>query len=191
MRETTMAMTMTDTQVRPLTTADIPTVRTVLREANRALGQVVSKPIFDAYLADVLDLEARLDISETFVAEHRGRVVGTITYFRDANDEGIGPRVPPGTAGIRAVATHPDARGLGLGRRLAETAVERARADGRDAIVLHTWMLMSAAIGLYESLGFRRAPSLDAGTREFFATGVEEDIPALAFRLDLRGRKGA
>lgn len=178
-------MTMVETRIRSLSPDDIPAVREVLLEANRAFAQIVPQPIFDAYMANVLDIEARLDLGETFVADHRGRVAGTITYYRDANDEGIGPRVPQGTAGIRAVAVDPKARGLGLGRMLAQTAIDRARADGKRAIVLHTWWLMSAAIGLYQSVGFRRDPSLDAETRDFFPTGVEEEVSVLAYRLDL------
>lgn len=177
--------TMMDTLVRPMSGADIPIVRDVLEAANRPFAEVVPAPIFDAYLANVLDIESRLEHGRALVAEHHGRVVGTITYYRDANDEGIGPRLAPGTAGIRAVAIHPDARGLGLGRRLALAAVDLARADGRRAIVLHTWWLMSAAIGLYESVGFRRDPGLDADTRAFFPAGVDEEVPVLAFRLDL------
>lgn len=176
---------MIDTRVRPMADEDIAAVRDVLEAANRAFAQIVPAAVFDAYLANVLDIEARLDLGQTYVAEHRGRVAGTITYYRDANDEGIGPRVPAGTAGIRAVAVHPEARGLGLGRLLAQTAIDRARADGKRAIVLHTWWLMSAAIGLYQSVGFRRDPSLDADTRAFFPTGVDEDVAVLAYRLDL------
>lgn len=181
--------TMIETLVRPMAAADIPAVREVLAAANRQFEDLVAPPIFRAYLADVLDIESRLGLGQAFVAEHDGRIVGTITYYRDANDEGIGPRVAPGTAGIRAVAIHPDARGLGLARRLAETAIGRARADGKRAIVLHTWREMTAAIALYERLGFRRAPGLDAETRDFFATGVAEDIPALAFRMELDERR--
>jgi predicted N-acetyltransferase YhbS len=177
--------TMMDTLVRPMDSTDIAAVRDVLRASNEAFAQVVPAAIFEAYLANVLDIEARQDLGRAFVAEHRGRVVGTITYYRDANDEGMGPRVEPGTAGIRAVAVLPVARGLGLGRRLASAAIDQARADGKRAIVLHTWWLMSAAIELYKAVGFRRDPSLDADTRAFFPTGVDDEVPVLAFRLDL------
>lgn len=177
--------TMIDTVIRPMDSADIPAVRDVLVAANHQFAALVAAPIYAAYMANVLDIEARLDLGQSFVAEHDGRIVGTITYYRDANDEGIGPRVEPDTAGIRAVAIHPDARGLGLARRLAEAAIDHARADGKRAIVLHTWHEMTAAIALYERLGFRREPALDAGTRDFFTTGVAEDIPAIAFRLAL------
>jgi GNAT superfamily N-acetyltransferase len=164
---------------------DIPEVRAVLRSANAQFATNVHERLFDAYLSDVLAIETRMDRSEALVAEHDGRIVGTITYFRDANDEGMGPPVPSGTAGIRAVAVEPSARGLGIGRDLGAAALELARRDGARSVVLHTWAVMTAAIAVYERLGFRRAPAYDAGSSAFFPTGIKDDPAALAFWLDL------
>lgn len=177
--------TMIGTFIRPMEPTDVGAVRAVLDAANTQFAGAVPDALFEAYRSNVLDIESRQAVSETLVAEHDGRIVGTITYFRDANDEGMGPPAPPATAGIRAVAVHPDARGLGIGRRLADAAVERARADGASAILLHTWTVMGAAIATYERVGFRRAPAFDAGSSSFFPTGIDEDPPALAFWLDL------
>jgi ribosomal protein S18 acetylase RimI-like enzyme len=107
--------------------------------------------------------------------------VGTITYFRDANDEGMGPGFPPGTAGIRATAVDPAARGLGLGVALVEVCLDRARADHRTAIALHTAGFMTAAMGLYERTGFVRDRSFDFPARDFFPYGSSAEIMALAF----------
>ena len=180
-----MATTMIDTTIRPMEAADVPAVWEILRTANAQFAHQVPPLLFRAYLADVLDIESRTGRSVALVADHGGRPAGTITYFRDANDEGIGPAVPAGTAGIRAVAVDPAARGLGIGRRLAEAAVDLARRDGAAAIVLHTWSVMESAIRVYEGVGFRRAPRFDAGSSAFFPTGIAEDPPALAFWLDL------
>lgn len=48
-----------------------------------------------------------------------------------------------------------DFQGRGVGRRLAREVVEQARAAGFAAMRLDTVPAMRAAIGLYESLGFR------------------------------------
>jgi predicted GNAT family acetyltransferase len=61
---------------------------------------------------------------------------------------------PPGHVEISGVCTHPDARGQGLARRLSAVVAARIQAQG-DQPFLHAWQSNTAAIALYESLGFR------------------------------------
>ena len=49
-------------------------------------------------------------------------------------------------------------RGLGLGRQLAEAAMDAARQGGYDCVLLDTLDDMEAARGLYEDLGFEEIP---------------------------------
>jgi ribosomal protein S18 acetylase RimI-like enzyme len=86
------------------------------------------------------------------VAEKEGNVLGSVAYY------------PPGRstptifqsewASLRALAVEPQARGRGIGRRLTEAAIERARQDGAGIIGLHTSEAMTVARGLYQRMGF-------------------------------------
>lgn len=53
-------------------------------------------------------------------------------------------------------------RGLKLGRRLAEAALQGARDGGQRRVVLETLDFMTAAQALYADLGFRAVPKGDA-----------------------------
>lgn len=60
----------------------------------------------------------------------------------------------PGYAEVSGVCTHPDARGLGLARRLSAAVAARIQARGERPF-LHAWETNTAAIKLYETLGFQ------------------------------------
>jgi predicted N-acetyltransferase YhbS len=170
--------------VREAKDADVAAVDAVLRAANAQFAHILPPALYRAYLANVLDIRGRLDESRLLVAEHEGRIVGTITLYPDASREGWG--WPSHWTGIRAVAVAPSARGLGIGRALAVTCIERSRALGALAVCLHTASFMGAAVAMYERLGFRRLPEFDHDVGSMFAAGtVEPPIVARAYRLDL------
>lgn len=175
-------LAMVSPRIHPVQSGEREATRALVVRANSEFAGQVPEGFFRSYLASATDLEGRLATGgEVLVAELAGRIVGTITYFREANDEGMGPGFPPGTAGIRATAVDPASRGLGLGVALVEACLDRARADGRAAIALHTAAFMTAAMGLYERMGFVRDRSFDFPAREFFPYGPDAEISALAF----------
>lgn len=174
--------TMTRSIVRAATAADVQQVRAVIAAANEGFRGTVPNAFFASYFASAVDVEGRLSDGEVLVAEVDERIVGSITFYRDANDEGTPARFPDWTAGVRATAVHPTARGLGVGRDLVEACIARALAVGATAIALHTASFMTAAVTLYERTGFRRAPEFDFPTSAFFPSDTGDyDLTAIAF----------
>jgi GNAT superfamily N-acetyltransferase len=85
---------------------------------------------------------------EILIAEKNGRVVGTCALVP----------VSDTVFEIAKLAVSQDARGEGLGRRLAELVLQRARGRGATRVVLFSSSKLGPALKLYESLGFRHAP---------------------------------
>jgi GNAT superfamily N-acetyltransferase len=84
------------------------------------------------------------------------------------------------TAELKRLFLLPAGRGEGLGRRLAEAALARARAKGYRRVLLETLDGMIPARALYARLGFRAA-GRDASGIERFALELEgSSAPRLA-----------
>ena len=175
----------TSTVVRDATIDDLDAIRAVAAAANAEFAAAMGDRLFAGYLANVLDVESRLRDGTVLVAEHGGSIVGTITLFANIHDEGMPVRMPDGTAGIRATAVDPAARGHGVGGTLVATAIDLARAARASSLALHTAPVMRDARRLYERHGFLRRPEYDWVANAFFDAIDGERLDALAFVLDL------
>ncbi len=172
------------TIVRPAEPSELVAVIDVLRAAHSEFAAALPASVYAAYLANVLDVYSRLAASELLLAELEGRIVGTITLYPNASDEGWD--WPSHWAGIRAVGVAPHARGHGIGRQLAEAAIARARELDKAAVCLHTAHFMRAAVPLYESLGFRRCPDYDQDVSALFGVDpVGDPMLAIGYCLPL------
>jgi ribosomal protein S18 acetylase RimI-like enzyme len=130
--------------------------------------------VYDVQLRDV---PRRATVSCVLVAvTPAGELLGGVTYVSGPEDP-LSQELCEGEAGIRMLAVAPTAQGLGVGRALTTACLDRARAEGRCRMVLHTGTWMPVAIGLYESLGFVRDPAIDFTP----APGIE----LLGYGLDL------
>jgi ribosomal protein S18 acetylase RimI-like enzyme len=149
----------TDIQVRPATGDE---------EADAA-GQVVADAYFsdgfqeDDYRLRLLDGRARARDATLLVAVERAggidRVVGTVTYAVPGQPYAEVSRADE--AEFRMLGVSPAGQGRGVGAALVQACIDRARADGRIALVLCTEVKMVSAQRLYERMGFVRMPERD------------------------------
>lgn len=141
-------------------------VRPVRAEEHAVVGELLvaayapsgMPPDLDYWRA-LRDTGARTRDAEVWVAELDGRVVGTVTWA----GRGSGQREVShdGEAEFRMLGVDPSAQGRGVGAALLEAVLDRARADGYDAVVLCSATWMTPAHRLYVGAGFRRIPERD------------------------------
>ncbi len=131
-------------------------IRTVLAEfgANRA-GFAWQ----DAELSD-LTHAYRARRSGYVVAEQRGKILGGAGYGPLEGGE-------PEVCELRKMYLLPEARGMGLGKRLIDTMMIAARKSGYRSMYLETLCAMTAANRLYEMSGFKKLPRPVGSTGHF------------------------
>jgi putative acetyltransferase len=120
--------------IRAAGAADVEAVLELFREYAAGLGVDLSFQDFEAELADPLDFYELVLVTE-----------GGCVALRRIDQE---------TCEMKRLYARPEARGSGLGRRLAEALIAEARARGYRRMLLDTLPSMAAARALYARLGF-------------------------------------
>ncbi|HET6970274.1 MAG TPA: helix-turn-helix domain-containing GNAT family N-acetyltransferase [Phenylobacterium sp.] len=85
-------------------------------------------------------------LERCWIAERDGVRLGSVLLVKEPD--------APGVARLRLLLLTPEARGLGLGRRLVEACVAFAREAGHREIVLWTHAVLTAARKIYAATGF-------------------------------------
>jgi GNAT superfamily N-acetyltransferase len=160
-------------------------IRPVRPEEHEAAGELVvaayaalpGEHMSDGYSAELRAVTRRAEEAEVLVALVPGvGIAGCVTLVTDLSSPWA-ELLEPREAGIRMLAVDPAAQGRGIGRALLAACIDRARALGCEALMLHTTPWMPVAHRLYESSGFERVVERD------FSPVPE--VPLLAYRLAL------
>ncbi|MGD2131948.1 MAG: GNAT family N-acetyltransferase [Maricaulaceae bacterium] len=142
----------------------VPAGLTVVKEAlgvqmvaERSMPHCATDDVLALTDADAPEMLSLATLTEPGPFLPRTHVMGT---FRGVRIDGrlaamAGERMRfPGYTELSGVCTHPDFRGRGLARRLSAIVCAGIEARGETAF-LHAWKTNTAAISLYEALGFR------------------------------------
>ncbi|MGD2110833.1 MAG: GNAT family N-acetyltransferase [Phycisphaerae bacterium] len=126
------------------TAEHLSTVRALFLEYAEALGFDLCFQDFDTELASL----------PGEYGPPRGRL---LLAFHDASEAGcVALRaIDESACEMKRLYIRPACRGLGVGRALAAALIDEARKIGYDVMRLDTVPAMTAAIALYESLGFQ------------------------------------
>jgi ribosomal protein S18 acetylase RimI-like enzyme len=135
----------------PVHPHEIETLRGLLREYASGLGIDLCFQNFEQELA-TLPGEYAPPRGAMFLAAVDGKPAGCVALRPfDAADY-------PNAAEMKRLYVRDHYRGSGLGRELAEAALDAARELGYSSVLLDTLDDMEAARGLYEDLGFHEIP---------------------------------
>ncbi len=96
-----------------------------------------------------------------WIAEVDGRRAGSVMLIQD--------REHADAARLRVLLVEPDARGLGIGRRLVRECTRFSRATGYARILLWTSTLLIAARRIYEEEGYRL---IDTSPHDHYGKGL-------------------
>ncbi|MGO8875910.1 MAG: GNAT family N-acetyltransferase [Acidimicrobiales bacterium] len=156
-----------------------------------AIGQITVDAYRDLWRGDhygsyedqLLAVAERAADSVVLVAvDEEGELLGGVTYVPDS-DRAMTEFDDPEAAGIRMLAVRPDHQSRGVGRALTQACIDRARADGRARIILHSTEVMVRARAMYERMGFVPTPDLDVFVARL--PDGEKDLRLIAFVLEL------
>ena len=130
-------------------------------------------PTYFGMLANVGEL-TKNEGTEIFVAtDADGAIRGAVVYIgimKHYGSRGLAPAVEY-AAGFRLLAVDPSFGGQGIGKQLTLACLDKARADGKQQVVIHTTHAMLNAWKMYEKIGFKRSEDLDFEQANVYVSG--------------------
>ena len=105
-------------------------------------------------------------------------LLGAVVFFTEMQYYGSGGTATqePNACGFRLLSVKPQAQGEGIGKRLTEECIARAKSRNTAYLIIHTTKAMMTAWKMYEKMGFRRSFNLDF---------MQGELPVFGFRLKL------
>jgi len=136
-------MTVDVAVIRRATTSDAAAIASLLADAFVEFEPRYTPGGYRATTPDLDEINRRFTDGPTWIAEHDGRIAGTVSAI-----------VRPDGVYLRSMAVTPTARGCGIGQLLLKEVEAFATTHNRHHLYLSTTPFLSSAIRLYERAGF-------------------------------------
>ena len=142
-------------------TTDLEQVKNLTWLAYSQFKNILSEENILAWKNNMTDENTYEKLFETavcFVSEHENKIIGSAFLIPHGNPF---KWFDAECSYIRLVAVHPDFEGNGIGKKLTEMCINRAKETGEIIIALHTSEFQNAARHIYESMGFEKIKDLE------------------------------
>jgi L-amino acid N-acyltransferase YncA len=170
-------------EIRPMTAGDAAAVLAFARALPAHDLLFLPRDITHPKVLEAWVHELERGTLKSLVAVRGENVIGNATVVFDPLSWS------PHVAELRVVVS-PDARGLGLGRRLMEAAFALAIPLGIEKLIAQMTVDQSAAIATFETMGYRAEALLREHVRD--RDGVKHDIVILSYNVaDVQARSAA
>lgn len=134
--------------IRPIEPRDNAAMAAIIRRSLEEFG--ANKPgtvYYDDTTDHLFELFESTQNSAYFIAELDGRLLGGAGIFPTE-------ALPEGTCELVKMYLSADARGMGLGRRMINLCLEKAKENGFRSVYLETKPELKKAVSVYEKFGF-------------------------------------
>ncbi len=152
-------------EIRDAVAGDYHVIDALAVEAWQVLKEGYDREQWDDMLVSIGKMSKLAEKGQLLVASDKSQIFGAVAYMPpNASNPNIFPESCPS---IRMLVTRPAYRNLGIGRRLTEECIRRAKQDDAGCIGLHTSPIMTVALPLYLRMGFVKDKELNpiAGAR--------------------------
>lgn len=142
-------MTTDEIHIRPIAPHDNTAMANIIRRSLEEFG--ANRPgtvYFDDTTDHLFELFASTPLSAYFIAEKDGILLGGAGIFPT---DGL----PANTCELVKMYLSPAARGMGLGRKMIDYCLQKARENGFTQVYLETMPELKKAVSVYEKFGFR------------------------------------
>ncbi len=135
-------------------------------------------PSYYEKLQNIGDLTQNPAIKLLVAVSNENEIGGAVVYFSDMKHYGSAGKAPQikHSAGFRFLAVDANSRGHGLGRKLTNYCIERARKEGCIQVVIHSTAAMQVAMDMYQRMGFKRFQEIDFVKGELKVFGFKYEL---------------